>query len=51
MSFAHFPEFRPHHGGPGDTLVWDALQNDLYIENRRDDQHALCFHEEPKGKD
>jgi len=48
MSFAHFPEFRPHHGGPGDTLIWDALQNDLYIENRRDDQYALCFHEEPK---
>ena len=49
MSFAHFPEFKHDHGGPGDTLVWDALQNDLYIESKRDEQHALCFHEEPKG--
>ena len=32
VNFNHFPEFRPMHGGEGDTLIWDAHLNKIYID-------------------
>ena len=41
--FDHFPEFQPLHGGEGDTLIWDALENRLFIDDQRDKYHAVCY--------
>lgn len=43
VSFTHFPEFHELHGGVGDTLVWDALENRLYIDSKQDKYSALCY--------
>ena len=41
--FHHFPEFDQKHGGHGDTLVWDAFLNRLFIQDEHDHFNALCF--------
>ena len=46
VSFSHFPEFHELHGSAGDTLIWDALENRLYIDDAEDKYHALCYREE-----
>ncbi len=28
---------------PGDTLIWDAHENRLYIDSRHDEYHAICY--------
>merc|ERR1712156_507109 len=48
ISFHHFPEFRPLHGGEGDTLIFDALENRLYIDDDKDKYHALCYRDYQK---
>ena len=45
VAFHHFPEFDPLHGGKGDTLIFDALQNRLYIDDGNDKYHSLCYRE------
>ena len=41
--FHHFPEFKPHHGGFGDTLVWDAFLNRLFIQSEYEEYEGLCY--------
>jgi len=41
--FHHFPDFDQKHGGHGDTLVWDAFLNRLFIQDEHDHYNALCF--------
>jgi carbonic anhydrase len=48
VSFSHFPEFHEIHGSEGDTLIFDALQNRLYIDDGNDKYHALCFRDYQK---
>jgi hypothetical protein len=48
--FHHYPDFKPNHGRSGDTLIWDAHQNRLYIDNDRKEYHALCYREYEHGK-
>ena len=48
ISFHHFPEFRELHGGEGDTLIFDALENRLYIDDGKDKYHALCYRDYQK---
>ena len=43
VSFSHYPEFNPLHGGEGDTLVWDAFLNRLFVQDEHDHYHALCY--------
>lgn len=43
ISFSHFPEFNELKGDEGDTLIWDALQNRLYIDDEHDEYHAICY--------
>jgi len=41
--FHHFPEFKTHHGGFGDTLVWDAFLNRLFIQSEYEKIEGLCY--------
>ena len=50
IEFHHFPEFNSLHGGPGDTLIWDAFLNRLLIQDEYDRYPALCYRQYPIGK-
>ena len=41
--FVEFPEFDPNHGSSGDTLVWDAFLNRLFIQHQDDQYKAMCY--------
>ena len=43
ISFHHFPNFHELHGGHGDTLIWDALEDRLFIDDQRDEYHGICY--------
>ena len=43
ISFHHFPNFDQLHGGHRDTLIWDALEDRLFIDDQRDEYHGICY--------
>ena len=50
VEFHHFPEFNTLQGGAGDTLIWDAFLNRLFIQDDHDHYNAICYKEYPTGK-
>ena len=48
--FHQFPEFDPNHGSSGDTLVWDAFLNRLFIQHQDDQYKAMCYRDYMNGK-
>ena len=50
VSFSHYPEFNPLHGGEGDTLVWDAFLNRIFVQDEHDHYHALCYRDFQSSK-
>ena len=50
VSFSHYPEFNPLHGGEGDTLVWDAFLNRLFVQDEHDHYNALCYRDYQDSK-
>jgi hypothetical protein len=50
VPFHHFPDFRAEHGDAGDTLIWDAHLNRLFIDNDHKEYHALCYRLYQHGK-
>ena len=49
VEFHHYPEFDPLHGSAGDTLIWDAFLNRLYIDDQHDHYNAMCYRDYENG--
>ena len=43
VQFHHYPEFKPLHGAFGDTLIWDAFENRLFIQSEYEEYAAICY--------
>jgi len=45
----HFPDFDPTNGHDGDTLIWDAFVNRIFVADDKEMYMSMCFKEFEKS--